>query len=72
MHTHLEELVGLPHPSGQALERDVDRRDRVAAEQFRLVALQYRKRDAEQDVESVQKQDVPHTEQRLRHTYIYI
>ena len=38
-HTHLKELLRLPHPCGQALERDVYRWDGVAAQQLRLVAL---------------------------------
>ena len=64
-HTHLEERLWLPHPRGQALERDVDRRYRVAAQELRLMALEYAKGDAKQDVKTVQQQDVPHAEQRL-------
>lgn len=65
-YTHLKELLWLPHAGGQTLEGNVHRRDRVAAQQLRFVALQYPKCDTEQDVESVEEQDVPHAEQRLR------
>ena len=64
-HTHMEELLWLPHPRGKALERNVYRRYRITAQELRLVALEYTKRDAEKDVETVQQQDVPHAEQRL-------
>jgi hypothetical protein len=55
----------LPHPGRQALERDIYSWDRVAAEQLRLVAFEYSQRDAEEDVESVKEQDVPHAEKCL-------
>jgi hypothetical protein len=58
----------LPHPRRQALKRDVHGRDRVAAEELRLVEFEHAKRNAEQDVESIEEQDVPHAEKRLKKT----
>ena len=64
--THLQELVRLPHPGRQALERNVDGGNRVAAEKLRLVALKHAQRNAEQDVESIKEQDIPHAEKCLK------
>jgi len=65
MGAHLKELVWLPHPCWQALERDVYRGDRLAAKELRLVAFEHGQRDAEQDVKSIEEEDVPHAEKRL-------
>jgi hypothetical protein len=62
---HLEELLWLPHPRGQALERDIHGGDRDAVQKLRLMALEYCEHDSEQDVEAVQKQNGLHTELRL-------
>ena len=64
--THLQELVRLPHPGRQALERNVDGGNRFAAEKLRLVALKHAQRNAEQDVESIKEQDIPHAEKCLK------
>ena len=64
--THLQELVRLPHPGRQALERDVHGGNRVAAEELRLVTLEHTQRNAEQDVESIKEQDIPHAEKCLK------
>ena len=45
--SHLKELVRLPRPCRQALERDVHSRDRLAAEELRLVAFEHGQRNAE-------------------------
>jgi len=45
--SHLKELVWLPHPCRQALERDVHSWDRLAAEELRLVNFEHGQRDAE-------------------------
>ena len=66
MATHLQELVRLPHPRRQALERDVHGWDRVAPEELRLVAFKHAERNAEQDVKSIEEQNVPHAEKRLK------
>ena len=63
--THLQELVRLPRPRRQILQRDIDRRDRFALNQFLLVALEDPERDAEQDVEPVHEKDVPDSKERL-------
>lgn len=65
MHTHLQELVRLPRPRRQILQRDVDRRDRLALDQFLLVALEDPERDAKEDVEPVHEKDVPDSKERL-------
>ena len=64
--SHLKELVRLPHPRRQALERDIHGGDRVAAKKLRLVALEHAQRNAEQDVESIKEQDIPHAEKCLK------
>jgi|SRR5712671_1341847 len=64
--TYLKELVRLPHPRRQALERNVHSWDRIAAKELRLVALEHGQRNAEQDVGSIKEQDVPHAEKRLQ------
>ena len=68
MATHLQELVRLPHPRRQALKRDVHGWDRVAPEELRLVAFKHAERNAEQDVKSIEEQNVPHAEKRLKKT----
>ena len=68
MATHLQELVRLPHPRRQALERDVHGWDRVAPEELRFVAFKHAERNAEQDVKSIEEQNVPHAEKRLKKT----
>lgn len=56
----------MPHSRRQALERDVHGGDRVAAEELRLMAFEHAQRNAEQDVESIKKQDIPHAEKCLK------
>ena len=59
-HTHLEELLWLPHPHGQALKNDVDCRDQVTVQELHLVALEYAKGDVEQNVLHVEQGILTH------------
>jgi hypothetical protein len=63
--THLQQLVRLPHPRREVLERDVDGGNGFAPEELGLVAPQDRERDAEEDVQPVEEEYVPDTEERL-------
>ena len=68
MTTDLEKFVRFPHAVREALEGDVYGWYRRAPHELLLVRAQDRESDTEEDVDAIDHEDIPHTEQGL-HTH---
>ena len=63
--THLDKLIGLPHPSRQIFQSDINSRYRLTAQQLSLIVTENTKRNAEEHIEAIDEEDIPHPEQSL-------
>ena len=72
MRTHLKQLIRLPHPRRQILQRDIDSRDRFAAQQLGLIAPQNGECNTEEDVEAIDEENIPYSEQCLPPKAAYV